>query len=175
MREKNIKSYLRKLETALWLRGLSNADTLAEVESHLQESVERGIQNGLEQVTAEKEALNRFGSVRVVASTFITERIHLMQKILLAIAVITGLFITYVDSLPNWDDTGITAGAIPLTCGLLVDRIPTSVVAGAGSNVDPLRGSSSHRITAHSRTHHCFVGAYGGWAFRLASGKFHPA
>jgi len=39
MREKNIKSYLRKLETALWLRGLSNADTLAEVESHLQESV----------------------------------------------------------------------------------------------------------------------------------------
>jgi hypothetical protein len=41
------------------------------------------------------------------------------QKILLAIAVISGLVITYVDSRPTWDDTGITAGAILLVCGFI--------------------------------------------------------
>src|SRR5689334_18066823 len=35
-----------------------------------------------------------------------------MQKILLAIAVIAGLFYAYVDSRPTWDDTGITVGII---------------------------------------------------------------
>jgi hypothetical protein len=90
MKEKSIQSYLRKLEQALWLRGLSHADTLEEIESHLLESMERGIRQGLDQGEAEREALKRFGSVRVVTSTFIKERLGPMQKIL------------QVCSLPTW-------------------------------------------------------------------------
>jgi hypothetical protein len=42
-----------------------------------------------------------------------------MLKVLLPIAVCLGLLIAYVDSRPNCDDTGITAGAVLLTCGVL--------------------------------------------------------
>jgi hypothetical protein len=42
-----------------------------------------------------------------------------MFKILLPVAVCLGLLIAYVDSRPNWDDTGITALALLLSCGVL--------------------------------------------------------
>ncbi len=38
------------------------------------------------------------------------------KTILLLVAVCFGAVITYIDSRPNWDDTGITAMAILLTC-----------------------------------------------------------
>ena len=48
-----------------------------------------------------------------------------MNKTLLTVlAVCCGATITYVDSRPNWDDTGITAGAILLTCGVLAFLSP---------------------------------------------------
>ncbi len=37
MKENRIQTYLRKLEFYLWLRGLADADTLAEIENHLLE------------------------------------------------------------------------------------------------------------------------------------------
>ena len=43
----------------------------------------------------------------------------MMQKILLTLALGFGGLITYVDSRPGWDDTGITAAAVFLTCGVL--------------------------------------------------------
>ena len=42
-----------------------------------------------------------------------------MQKILLVLAIIAGLFFAYVDSRPAWDDSGLEVAAILLTCGLL--------------------------------------------------------
>jgi hypothetical protein len=42
-----------------------------------------------------------------------------MFKVLLPVAVCLGLLIAYVDSRPNWDDTGITAMAILVSCGVL--------------------------------------------------------
>jgi hypothetical protein len=43
-----------------------------------------------------------------------------MKEVLLTIlAVSCGAIITYVDTRPNWDDTGITAMAILLTSGML--------------------------------------------------------
>ena len=42
-----------------------------------------------------------------------------MHKVLLALALGLGGLITYVDTRPNWDDTGVTAMAIFLSCGLL--------------------------------------------------------
>lgn len=48
-----------------------------------------------------------------------------MNKIFLTLfAVFCGAAITYVDSRPNWDDTGITALAIFVTCGVLAFTSP---------------------------------------------------
>ena len=42
-----------------------------------------------------------------------------MQRILLSVALVLGGLLTYVDSSPGWDDTGVMAGAIFLASGLL--------------------------------------------------------
>ena len=42
-----------------------------------------------------------------------------MQKGLLAIALVLGGLITYVDKQPTWDDTGVTAGILLVTAGVL--------------------------------------------------------
>jgi hypothetical protein len=119
MRKDRIQTYLQKLKYQLWLSGFADADTLAEIESHLLESVEANLRRGLNTEAAEIEALERFGSVKVVASTFEKERKDMMQTILLAVAVLAGLFSAYVDSRPTWDDTGILAGGLLLISGLL--------------------------------------------------------
>jgi len=179
MKETNLQSYLRKLEKALWLRGLSDANTLAEIESHLLESIERGIKNGLDQATAEREALKRFGSVRVVASTFMKERISLMQKILLAIAVVAGLFFAYVDSRPTWDDTGITVGVILLTSGLLAligFQRPWLLALAIGLWLPLYEIITTHTYASIAALVIACIGAYGGWIVRLGIRKtFHTA
>ena len=40
-------------------------------------------------------------------------------KFLMPLALVLGLLIAPVDASPSWDDTGITASALVLTCGLL--------------------------------------------------------
>jgi len=72
-----IDSYLRELERELRAKGIFNADTLAELESHLLDSAEANARWGMDQAEAEKEALRRFGSVDVISSTFEKERISL--------------------------------------------------------------------------------------------------
>src|SRR6266498_3195057 len=119
MKENRIQSYLHKLQRHLWLHGLSDAETLADVDSHLLESVESGLRQGLSVEDAEQRTLERFGSVKIVARTFEKERKDGMQKLLLALAVLMGLFIAYVDSRPTWDDTGITVGTMLLGSGLI--------------------------------------------------------
>lgn len=42
-----------------------------------------------------------------------------MQRILLAAALVVGLLIAYVDSLPKWDDTGVTVFALVFCAGVL--------------------------------------------------------
>jgi hypothetical protein len=42
-----------------------------------------------------------------------------MNKLLLAAALLCGLFFAYVDSRPSWDDTGVLVGAIVLSSGML--------------------------------------------------------
>jgi len=179
MKPQNIQSYLRKLERALWLRGLSDADTLAEVESHLRDATERGMLNGLDQAAAEKAALQRFGSVGIVASTFMNERITLMQKILLAIAMMAGLFFAYVDSRPTWDDTAITVAVILLTCGLLAligFQRPWLLALAVGMWLPLYEITITHGYASVIALVIAFIGAYGGWAVRLGIRKtFHMA
>jgi len=49
---------------------------------------------------------------------------HNLFWILLVLALSLGFTITWVDSRPGWDDTGITAGAIVLATGLLGFSMP---------------------------------------------------
>ncbi len=174
MKENRVESYLRALKQELWLRGLSNSDMLAEIESHLLESIERGIRQGLNSEEAEQQALERFGSARVVASTFEKERIGPMQKILIAIAIIVGLFFNYVDSRPTWDDTGVLAGAILLTCGLIAligFQRPWLLGLAVGAWI-PLRGILvTHNYGSILALIIAFIGAYGGWVFRIGIRK----
>jgi hypothetical protein len=65
-----------------------------------------------------------------------------MQKALLAAAVAVGLLITYIDSLPTWDDAEGTAFALLLgagVIGLFVRRRPWLFALAIGLWI-PLRG-----------------------------------
>ncbi len=177
MREDRLQTYLRTLERQLWFRGLVDREILAEIESHLLESVEAGLRRGLSQEAAEQEALERFGSVSVIVRTFEKERKNVMQKILLAVAVLTGLFIAYVDSRPTWDDTGMTVGAILLASGLLTligHRRPWLIALAIGlwMPVYETYLSQDFRLPGVILLPFfvlfvSFAGAYAGWAVHL--------
>jgi hypothetical protein len=186
MKEKRIQTYLRQLERHLWIRGLADVDTMAEIESHLREAVETGLRQGLSLEEAEHHALERFGSATFVAKTFERERNSAMQKLLLALAILSGLFIAYFDSRPTWDDTGITVGAILLSSGLLTllgHRRPWLIALAIGSWTPLYETYASHNFSLPGIILFplivlliSFIGAYAGWAARLGIRKtFHPA
>ena len=183
---KQIENYLHSLKRQLWLRGAFDQESLAEVESHLFESVEAGIRRGLNEEESEKQALERFGSVKVVSLAFEKERNNLMQKLLLGLAVLAGLCIAFVDSRPTWDDTGITVGAILISSGLLTvlgHRRPWLVALAVGLWMPLyeiyLLGNYSLPYVILFPLVVVFIasiGAYGGWLVRLGIRKtFYPA
>ena len=179
-----IQNYLHALKRQLWLRGVFDTESLAEVESHLLEAVEAGVRHGLSVEESERQALENFGSVKVVSLAFEKERNTLMQKLLLALAVLTGLFIAYVDSRPTWDDTGITVGAILLTSGLLTllgYRRPWLIALAVGLGLPVYEIYKSHNYSLPNLILFplvilliAMIGAYGGWLVRLGIQKtFH--
>jgi hypothetical protein len=179
MKDDRIQTYLGALERKLWLRGSSNPETMAELESHLLESVEAGLHQGLSVEKAEERALERFGSVKIIAHTFEKEVKNLMQNVLLAPGALAGLFFAYVDSRPTWDDTGILAGAILLTCGLIAligYRRPWLLALVVGVWI-PLRGIFiTQNYFSLIALIIAFIGAYGGWVVRQGIRKtFHLA
>jgi hypothetical protein len=186
MKENQIQTYLRKLERHLWVRGLADKNDLAEIENHLFEAVERGLGQGLSAEEAEHQALERFGNVRTILSAFERERTNLVQKILLALAVLTGLFIAIVDSRPTWDDTGITAGVMLLSSGLLTMlgyRRPWLIALAIGLWTPLYETYLSRNFRLPGEILFPLfvlliptIGAYAGWAVRLGIRKtFHPA
>lgn len=97
-----------------------------------------------------------------------------MQKTLLAIAVMAGLFLAYVDSRPTWDDTAITVGAILLTCGLLAligFQRPWLLALAVGMWIPLYEIPMSHAYASLIALVIAFIGAYGGWAVRLGLRK----
>ena len=176
VKQNSINSYLHAIKRELWRRGLFDTDTLAEIESHLLESVEYSLRRGLSQAEAEQEALQRFGSIKMIATTFENEkqRIHPMQKILISIAALAGLFFVYVDTRPAWDDTGVLAGAILLICGLMTligYKRPWLLALAVGAWI-PLYGFLvSHNFGSILALVIAFIGAYAGWFFRLGIRK----
>ena len=169
-----IQAYLYELKRALWLRGLADAESLAEIESHLLEAVEEGQLRGLSPEEAERQALERFGSVKVVARTFEKERNDTMQSILLAVGVLAGLFSAWVDSRPTWDDTGVLAGGLLLVSGLLTllgGRRPWLIALAVGIWIPLHDIYLSHDLWMLVVLLIPFVGAYAGWAVRLGVRK----
>lgn len=186
MKRDQIQIYLRKLEHHLWVRGLADRGDLAEIESHLLEAVDQGVSQGLSREESEHQVLERFGDIRTIVLSFERERKDLMQKLLLVLAILTGLFIAFVDSRPTWNDTGITAGAMLLSSGLLTllgYRRPWLIALAIGLWTPVYETYLSHNF--HLPGVVLFpllvlliptVGAYAGWAVRLGIRKtLHPA
>ena len=174
MNKGHIEAYLRALRRALWMRGLGDADTLDEIESHLLESVERGVLRGLSPEEAERQTLERFGSVKVVARTFEKERNHTMQSILLVVAILAGLFSAWVDARPTWDDTGVLAGGLLLVSGLLTllgHRRPWLIALAVGLWIPAHDIYLSHDPRMLIVLLIPFLGAYAGWVVRLGIRK----
>jgi len=176
---KQIETYLRALKSQLWLRGVFDPGAFAEVESHLLEAVEAGLCRGLSMEVSERQALERFGSVRVVSRAFEKERNPLMQNTLLMVAVLAGLFSAYVDSRPTWDDTGVLVGGILLISGLLTllgHRRPWLIALAIGIWIPARQIYLTHDFKMLIILLIPFIGAYGGWLVRLGIQKrFHPA
>jgi hypothetical protein len=175
----HIAAYLRALKRALWVRGLADPDTLAEVESHLREAAEHEMERGLPPEEAEAQALERFGSVKLMVRAFEKERNPTMQSILLAVALLAGLFSAWVDSRPTWDDTGILVGGLLLVSGLLTllgGRRPWLIALAIGLWIPLHDIYLSHDLRMLVVLLVPFIGAYVGWAVRLGIRKtLHPA
>jgi hypothetical protein len=166
-----VTDYLCELERTMRAQGLFEAETLAEIDCHLYDSVEANLRLGLGQVEAEEEALRSFGSVRLIAARFEHERRRPEQEILLVLAIVAGLSIAYIDSRPNWDDTGISVGLVLLTAGLfalLGYRRPWLLAITVGGWI-PLYGSLvTHRPASTAALIIALVGAYTGRVCRAA-------
>jgi hypothetical protein len=174
-----IRSYLSALQRRLWMLGVFDSEYLAEVESHLLEAVESGMRQGMSAEEAERWAVERFGPIKVVARGFANERKNKMQNLLLAAAVLAGLFSAYVDSRPNWDDTGILAFGILIVSGLITllgYRRPWVIALAVGIWIPLYWIFTTQNYGSILALVFSFVGAYGGWLVRLGIQKtLHPA
>ena len=98
------------------------------------------------------------------------------QRILLAVALILGLLLAFVDSRPNWDDTGIIVFAIPISGGLIglfIQKRPWLPALALGIWI-PLWGVIvTHNFGSLLALVLAFAGVYAGWAYRLVIMKAH--
>jgi hypothetical protein len=92
-----------------------------------------------------------------------------MQKILLAVALVSGGLVTYIDTRPTWDDTGITAAAVFILSGVfgfLGPRRPCLWALAIGIWI-PLFGIlKTQNYWAILALVVAFAGAYSGMAIR---------
>lgn len=98
------------------------------------------------------------------------------QKVILAIALVLGLLLAFVDSRPNCDDTGIIAFAMLISggvIGLFVKRRPWLFALALGAWI-PLWGVIvTHNFGSLLALVLAFAGVYAGWAYRLVIMKAH--
>ena len=97
----------------------------------------------------------------------------LKDNLVLAAALAIGLAIAFVDSRPNWDDTGITAFALPaagVLIGLMVRRRPWLYALALGIWT-PLWGAlAKGNLGMFLVLPIPFAGVYLGWWLRRTSG-----
>jgi len=91
-----------------------------------------------------------------------------VQSILLTVAVLAGLFSAWVDSRPNWNDTGIlVAGLLTLLGG----KRPWLIALAVGIWIPLHDIYLTHDLWMLVILLIPFVGAYAGWALRLGVRK----
>ena len=163
--------YLDELRRALRSRGVARARIVEEVRGHVLDAVEAGERQGMLPDAACRAAIERFGPAVSVAEEFAAERRRSRQGVLFAAAVGLGLLLAYVDSRPTWDDTGISAGLLLVSSGLLGAVEPARPWRWALSVgiwipvVGILTGGNVGSLIALAVA---FVGAYGGMMVRRA-------
>jgi len=92
-----------------------------------------------------------------------------MQRILLIVALALGAAVTYVDSRPTWDDTGVTAAALLVISGVLGflgPRRPWLWALALGVWIPLLGVIRTQNYGAILALVVAFAGAYGGMAIR---------
>jgi hypothetical protein len=93
-----------------------------------------------------------------------------MLKVLLPLAVCLGLLIAYVDSRPNWDDTGITAAALLVSCavlGALAPDRPWLWALAVGVWIPLYAIIANRNFGSLLALAFLFVGAYAGMGLRI--------
>jgi hypothetical protein len=92
-----------------------------------------------------------------------------MQKLLLICAISFGLVIAYFDSRPNWDDTGLSAGILLITClalGALEPKRPWLWAIAVGIWIPAYGILVAHNFSSLLALAFAFTGAYLGMALR---------
>jgi hypothetical protein len=95
-----------------------------------------------------------------------------MEKFLLVIAIGAGLVFAFIDTRPNWDDTGITVGAIVLSCGVLgavAPQRPWLWALAIGIWIPIFNIALAGNFGALAALVVAFAAAYAGMAFRKLS------
>lgn len=92
-----------------------------------------------------------------------------MQKILFSVALALGALITYMDTRPNWDDTGVTAGALLIASGVLGflgPKRPWLWALAMGVWIPLVGIARTHNYPAMLALVMAFLGAYTGMILR---------
>jgi hypothetical protein len=169
MEDTPVQQYMRQLERELQRRGMASREALDEIESHLLDSIEGGVRQGLSPQEAGRRAVQRFGPPRLVAVQFEKQRKHPMQKVYFAIALVLGFAIMFVDSQPKWDDTGIIAFAMLGCAGLialLAGKRPWLIALAIGLWIPARYIITSQNFSMLFTLLFPLVGAYAGWLVR---------
>jgi hypothetical protein len=114
-----IEKYISELARELSQRGCLAPRFMEETREHLADAVDAGQRRGLEPQAAMEEAIQRYGEPSTVAAKYAAEKQRTLHWVLLVVAVAMGLAIAWMDSRPHWDDSGISAGALLLSAGVL--------------------------------------------------------
>jgi len=97
-----------------------------------------------------------------------------VQSILFALGVLAGLLSAWLDSRPNWDDTGFLVAGLLLVSGLLTllgHRRPWLIALAVGLWIPLHDIYLSHDLRMLVILLIPFIGAYVGWAVRLGIRK----
>lgn len=102
-----------------------------------------------------------------------------MQRLILIAALVIGLLVAFVDSRPNWDDTGITVFSLLLAggiLGLLVRRLPWLVALALGIWLPLWEIPTTGNFGALAGLAFAFAGVFAGWLIgRMLRQAQHPA
>ena len=92
----HVEAYLAALSIALRKRGVVNLRMVEEARGHLADAVEQGILRGLDEKSAQQEAIAQFGSAESVAATFVAETYGTFHRLVLLAGIMMGIAIAYV-------------------------------------------------------------------------------